>query len=69
MPDMRYAVTLAASEIMGRVHVQVVAWEYPADPDQADKRLWKRTVDAECHAQPGSADWVQEILEQVEAAL
>lgn len=62
MSDMRYAVTLSASEVMGRVHVTLNVWEYPADPNRPDKKLWKRAETFDVEGQPASADWVQNIL-------
>lgn len=69
MSDMRYAVTLSASEVMGRVHVTMNVWEYPSDPNRPDKKLWKRSETYDVRAQPASADWVSEILERLVADL
>lgn len=59
---MRYAVTVRATEIMGRV---IVTWSVDGrspDPDVQDKRIYQRTVDVECEEEPGSSRWVREVL-------
>lgn len=60
--DMRYAVTVRATEIMGRV---IVTWVVDGRSNYAperDKRVFQRTVDVECEEEPGSARWVREVL-------